>query len=508
VGDVVRVPVTQTRVVRVRTGQMGLPGGTVELGRTATDLVWRVRGTDEWLTLVALADLAGAAGESPALRVDGGMVQWKLPADLVWTDLVSVEDLSGADGREVQLGTSASHIVWRYEGDVEWADLVPLSLLAGADGREVELGVSASHVRWRLADGAWADLVALDVLRGADGAAVSLQSTATHLQWRLGDGPWTDLFAIADLPAGPAGRAVLNGSGAPSGALGADGDFYIDTAEWWLYGPRTAGAWGAGVSLVGPAGSGGGLATYADAAAINAVTAAEQGVAYLPDVAVLIPGLDAGIGSTVLVESFMTNGGYGGDAPESPSSFAPLVQEVAFFQGTDPMRYRRFRYWDGSTWGAWYGWERIEVNPALHPQGKINNYTIVAGDRDYLLTMNNGVARTFTLPADGGFPVGGRVHLMRLGAGSVTVVAGAGATLRNPHASGELRAQYSVVTATKIAASTWALEGDLVRSAPAGSADNPHTSPDAPRNSALARNWYLCATQPTTWLPPDRWDMT
>lgn len=58
-------------------------------------------------------------------------------------------------------------------------------------------------------------------------------------------------------PAGPAGadgRTVLSGAGAPAGALGSNGDFYIDTSVWQIYGPKTAGSWGSPTSLVGPAG--------------------------------------------------------------------------------------------------------------------------------------------------------------------------------------------------------------------------------------------------------------
>lgn len=56
---------------------------------------------------------------------------------------------------------------------------------------------------------------------------------------------------------GDDGRGVLSGTGAPAGGLGADGDWYLDTAVTRLYGPKTAGAWGAGVSLIGAAGTNG-----------------------------------------------------------------------------------------------------------------------------------------------------------------------------------------------------------------------------------------------------------
>ena len=61
--------------------------------------------------------------------------------------------------------------------------------------------------------------------------------------------------------AGTNGRTLLNGTGAPAAALGADGDFYLDTAASVLYGPKgavTAGIWPAtGTGLVGPAGAAG-----------------------------------------------------------------------------------------------------------------------------------------------------------------------------------------------------------------------------------------------------------
>lgn len=43
--------------------------------------------------------------------------------------------------------------------------------------------------------------------------------------------------------AGANGNTVLNGSGAPSNGTGANGDFYIDTTNGRMYGPKSAGAW-------------------------------------------------------------------------------------------------------------------------------------------------------------------------------------------------------------------------------------------------------------------------
>src|SRR6478672_817966 len=54
-----------------------------------------------------------------------------------------------------------------------------------------------------------------------------------------------------------AATTVLSGSGAPASGTGSDGDFYIRTSDWTIYGPKTAGAWGSATSLIGAAGSAG-----------------------------------------------------------------------------------------------------------------------------------------------------------------------------------------------------------------------------------------------------------
>lgn len=49
--------------------------------------------------------------------------------------------------------------------------------------------------------------------------------------------------------------SVRNGVGPPTPSLGVDGDFYIDTTSYVMYGPRVAGNWGSGQRLVGPTGA-------------------------------------------------------------------------------------------------------------------------------------------------------------------------------------------------------------------------------------------------------------
>src|SRR5690606_39606414 len=52
---------------------------------------------------------------------------------------------------------------------------------------------------------------------------------------------------------GEDGNSVLSGQGAPDPTVGRDGDFYIDTTTWEIYGPKQT-TWGSGTSLVGPQG--------------------------------------------------------------------------------------------------------------------------------------------------------------------------------------------------------------------------------------------------------------
>ena len=55
--------------------------------------------------------------------------------------------------------------------------------------------------------------------------------------------------------AGVNGNTILNGAGDPTASIGADGDFYINTATNTIFGPRIAGNWPRGVPITGPRGA-------------------------------------------------------------------------------------------------------------------------------------------------------------------------------------------------------------------------------------------------------------
>lgn len=52
-------------------------------------------------------------------------------------------------------------------------------------------------------------------------------------------------------PQGPRGTSLLNGAGVPSPTLGIIGDFYLNTSNMNLYGPKTESGWGNPTDLVG-----------------------------------------------------------------------------------------------------------------------------------------------------------------------------------------------------------------------------------------------------------------
>src|SRR5580658_9668454 len=55
--------------------------------------------------------------------------------------------------------------------------------------------------------------------------------------------------------AGDDGLSVLNGAVDPAPTVGVNGDFYINTATSNIFGPKFAGNWPAGISLIGPTGT-------------------------------------------------------------------------------------------------------------------------------------------------------------------------------------------------------------------------------------------------------------
>jgi hypothetical protein len=90
-------------------------------------------------------------------------------------------------------------------------------------------------------------------------------------------------------------------------------------------------------------------------------------------------------------------------------------------------------------------------------------YTTVLGDDGKLVTCDNASAVALTIPPNSSvaYGIGTQINIMQLGAGQVTITAGAGVTLRSAGNKLKTNAQYAVATCCKIASDTWVVVGNL-----------------------------------------------
>jgi hypothetical protein len=163
----------------------------------------------------------------------------------------------GAPGAAVEMQKSATHIEWRLVGAGTWNQLVALSTLVGPPGEQGDQGLPGDAG----ADGA-------DGAPGADGKTILngsgapsnalgtngdfyLDIAAREIYGPKASGAWPAAVVLAgeDGTDGSNGKTVLSGAGAPAGGTGVDGDFYIDTTTWAIHGPKASGAWPAAVVL-------------------------------------------------------------------------------------------------------------------------------------------------------------------------------------------------------------------------------------------------------------------
>lgn len=131
-------------------------------------------------------------------------------------------------------------------------------------------------------------------------------------------------------PRGPAGYSILNGTTNPTSGVGQNGDFYINTSNSTMFGPKSGGVWGSGRSIVGPTGpqgptgptgpagpTGTVVATFPYAGTGTAETAARSDH-YHPTVVEGTPTADPA------VSDWKVKGGYGGLTP--PAGAALIKQ--------------------------------------------------------------------------------------------------------------------------------------------------------------------------------------
>jgi hypothetical protein len=90
-------------------------------------------------------------------------------------------------------------------------------------------------------------------------------------------------------------------------------------------------------------------------------------------------------------------------------------------------------------------------------------YTLAATDVGQCVEMNNAAANAVTVPANSlvAFGIGSSIIIRQMGAGATSIVAASGVTIRNPHGTLKLRAQYSSVSLHKRGTDEWCIEGAL-----------------------------------------------
>ena len=90
-------------------------------------------------------------------------------------------------------------------------------------------------------------------------------------------------------------------------------------------------------------------------------------------------------------------------------------------------------------------------------------YTTVLADDGKLITADNASPIALTIPpaSSVAYGIGTQINIMQLGAGQVTITAGAGVTLNSAGSKLKTSAQYAVATCAKIASDTWVVVGNL-----------------------------------------------
>ena len=90
-------------------------------------------------------------------------------------------------------------------------------------------------------------------------------------------------------------------------------------------------------------------------------------------------------------------------------------------------------------------------------------YTTVLADDGKLLTCSNAASIAVTIPPNSSvaYGIGTQINIAQLGAGQVTITAGAGVTLNSSGAKLKLKDQYSVATCVKTDTNTWFVVGNL-----------------------------------------------
>jgi len=103
-----------------------------------------------------------------------------------------------------------------------------------------------------------------------------------------------------------------------------------------------------------------------------------------------------------------------------------------------------------------------DLSLSLQLNAQVDTYTLVAADRNKLVTMSNGAAVTITIPT-GVFAAGEQINVQSIGVG-LTTISGGAVTITSTGASSIapiLRARFSAATIICTAAGVFTVIGDI-----------------------------------------------
>lgn len=178
------------------------------------------------------ADPAGSASTAVSAHIGEADPH----GDRAYTDSALSDHLNAPDPHGDRAYAEATFAAKEHTHSPEQVGADP----AGTASSVVEGHVSSTDPH---GDRAYADATFVPLTQvGAVGGVAPLDAS--------GRVPAANLPEFAD---GEDGNSVLSGQGAPDPTVGRDGDFYVDTTTWEIYGPKQT-TWGSGTSLVGPQG--------------------------------------------------------------------------------------------------------------------------------------------------------------------------------------------------------------------------------------------------------------
>lgn len=142
--------------------------------------------------------------------------------------------------------------------------------------------------------------------------------------------------------------------------------------------------------------------------------------------------------------------------PTANGAIRALEAKVGIGSSAPPSANARYLVTDGAgstTWGP----------PRVHFSTQAGTaYTFGLGDLGYSIESTSASATSFTVPpfASVAWPDGSLIDVCQIGAGILTIVAGAGVTIRTSSTL-QLRAQYSCATLRYRTSNEWVLSGDV-----------------------------------------------